>query len=150
MTLGFRLSRRLIAAVALQDESVTHHDSRYVARRRDQAEARMSRYLERLVEQLRPDRLCVYAPTSPTALTELLVQRVGELAARHGIPVVHIDRRTLRGAIGLEPDATRRALLEGVVALWPTCATLPAATQTAFAEAALAAMTGDVLAALSA
>ena len=144
MTLGFRLSRRLVAAVALQDDQVVHQDSRYVARRREAVEGRVSRYFDRLLDQLSPTTIWYYAPTRPEALSERLTQLLEASASRHGIPTRQLAAGSLRQALALPVRAPRRAILEHVVPLWPAVANLPRAQQATFAEAAVVAMTGDI------
>src|SRR5262245_4122807 len=139
MTLGLKLSRRLATAVAVDGEDVVFHDSRYIARRREQVESRLREYFDRLFEQLKPAAVYVYAPTAPETLTSRAIRLLQEAADRHAILYFEIDRTEMRAAVALQPDAKRQQVYERSASIWPEVTTLRKPQQVAFAEAAVTA-----------
>ncbi|MFA5897646.1 MAG: hypothetical protein WC829_00900 [Hyphomicrobium sp.] len=143
MILGFRLGRRLMAVVAVQDEAVTFHDCRFVSSRRDTLERAMRSYFSKILDQLSPSRICYYAPTTAKTATDRLVSLLEEQAVARSIPVIRTDRSGLLRACGLPPLATRQALKESVRDLWPVLSEGRLDRQLVCAEALVSALVGE-------
>lgn len=144
MILGLRLGRRLIAAVAVQDEQVTFHDCRFVTSRRDVLERAMRAYFAKILDQLSPARVCYYAPTTANTATDQLAVLLTEQATARHIPVVRTDRANLLQACGLPPGAKRPALRDQMRDLWPALAEGRPDRQLVGAEALASALVADV------
>lgn len=138
MTLGLRFSRRMVAAVALDEERIVFHHFRYVSK----GQTRMARYLATLLEQLRPGAVCYYAPTSTQTVTESLATRLQEETAKRGVPVIRVGRVELLASLGLDRIRTRRDLLLKLQDLWPIL-THKSEAQLAMSEAVVSALIGD-------
>jgi hypothetical protein len=149
MTLGLKLGRRLTAAVAVDGEEVVFQDSRYVARRQEEVEPRLRGYFDRLLEQLRPQAVYFYAPTTAAALTERLAQLLQESADQFAVPAIRLDRSEIRAAVALPGRAARQAVYQELATLWPQVGECRKPQQLPFAEAAVAALIGDVTHALA-
>lgn len=144
MILGLRLGRRLIAAVAVQDEHVTFHDCRFVTSRREVLERSMRTYFAKLLDQLSPTLVCYYAPTTANTKTDQVTVLLTEQATARRIPVVRTDRAHLLQACGLPPGATRSALRDQMRDLWPALADGRPDRQLVGAEALVSALVADL------
>lgn len=146
MILGLKLGRRLLGAAAFDQEQFTFADSRYVGTRRTVPETTAA-YFRRLIEQTRPLVICYYAPTTPDApesLTDEVVRLLEKEAALARIPVKGLTRSDIFGSFGLVALKTREALLEVMVQLWPDLSDVKPRRQSAVAEAAVAALVGEL------
>lgn len=143
MILAFRLGGRLIAACGLAAESFAFHDSRYLGRRKDHA-ALLPAYFHRLLEQTTPKAIYAYAPSAADSSTEELLTLLETAAATFGLPVKRLARSDLFTAFGLQPFRTRSELLASLLHLWPELATNHVPRQLPLAEAAAAALVGDL------
>jgi hypothetical protein len=144
MTLGLKLGRRLVGAVALDDETVTFHDSRFVRARRDQPGTALSTYVGRVLDQVRPSVVYMYAPVGVGTVTAELVGALEREAARRGIPVKPLTRTDVLGSFGLRLLRTRAELREVIGVIWPALAEVKRHRQDTVAEAAAAALVGDI------
>lgn len=142
--LGLKLGRRLTAAVALRDETFVFHDVRSVPSRAETLEAGITRYLQTLFEQLRPAHVYYYAPTSTQTTTGRLVLLVEQTAVYHGIPASRLAKAEVFGTVGLLPARTRRDLRDQMQHLWPTLSEGKFIRQAVLAEAAAAALVGEL------
>lgn len=143
MMLGFRLGRRLIAAVAVQGEEVAFHDCRFVSSRRDTLERAMREYFAKLLDQLSPVHIYYYAPTTIKGATDRLVNLLAEEAFARNIPIKPVGKAALFDGCALPVGAKRRHLREMVDGLWPILSEGPVDRQLAYAEALVAALVGE-------
>ena len=146
MILGFKLGRRLLAAVGLDAEQFGFVDSRYVGRRQTLTET-ASAYFHRVIDQARPSVIYVYAPTAPDepeSLTKALVGVLETEAGRVGVPVKELERADLFGSFGLVALRTRPQLFDVMSAIWPALSEAKKERQLILAEAGAAALVGDI------
>ncbi len=143
MMLGLRLGRRLMAAVAVDDEQVVFYECRYVSSRRDTMERAMRDYFAKILDQLSPTRVCYYAPTTVGAATDLLTSLLVAEAAARNIPAVRIEKATLLASCGLPTGSKRRHVREMVEDLWPVLSEGQVDRQLVCAEALVSALIGD-------
>ena len=144
VVLGLKLGRRLTAAAALRDETFVFHDVRSVPSRADTLEAGITRYLQTLFEQLKPTHVYYYAPTSTQTTTGRLVLLVEQAAENHGIPARRLAKSDVFGGVSARPARTRRELRDQVQHLWPTLSEGKFIRQAVLAEAAAAALIGEL------
>jgi len=143
MMLGLRLGRRLMAAVAVDDEQVVFYDCRFVSSRRDTLERAMRDYFSKILDQLSPALICYYAPTTAKTATDRVAILLEEQAVARSIPMIRTDRPTLLQACGLPPLATRQALTDRVRDLWPVLSEGRLDRQLVCAEALVSALVGE-------
>lgn len=143
MILGLKLGRRLIAAVGLSDEAFSFRDSRYIGSRRELA-ATVPAYFRRLLEQSRPRTIYAYAPSAPDSSTEDVVALLEAEAAKMGVTVKRLTKSDMLGSFGLVPLRTRSELRTVLLHLWPQLSENPELRQVPLAEAAAAALIGDL------
>lgn len=148
MTLGFKLGRRLIAAVAIENEQVAFSDSRFVASRRDTLSRGIPRYFDQVLQQLHPSAVFYYAPTNRHTLTEELVDLLRQAASRAHVDVVPLQKRDLVHSFGATPIRTRKELRECIAPFVPQLSEGKTHRQIAVAEAAAAALVGELRCAL--
>jgi len=144
MILGLKLGRRLMAACALDDERFTFHDSRFVTLRKVTPVPGLTRYFQQLITQVKPVAIYYYAPTGQQTLTEDLVKLLITTAGEMGIPAKPLSKSDVFGSFGVLPLLTRRELREHLQHLWPVLSQGKMHRQVALAEAAAAAMVGDL------
>src|SRR5689334_883627 len=143
MILGLKLGRRLMAACGLEDEQFAFHDSRFVPRSVAPNPA-LARYFRQVIAQVRPTAIYYYAPTGQQTLTEALVNVLVTTAGEMGIPAKPLSKSDVFGSFGVLPLRTRRELREHLQHLWPVLAQGKVHRQVALAEAATAALVGDL------
>jgi hypothetical protein len=142
--LGFKLGRRLIAAAALADEQFVFSDQHYVTPRPASRDANMARYFERLLDQVKPALVFYYTPATARGTTKQLVTLLEQAAAARGIPVRGLTKSELMDHFGFTPVRTRRELRELLAHLWPVLEDGKDIRHAVLAEAAAAAMNGEV------
>ena len=143
MTLGLKLGRRLVAAVAISGEEFAFQDSRFVPRRA-QLTSGFSRYLQQLLQQVNPSIVYFYAPGGDEGLTRELVSVLEAETAAAGVNTKRLTKTDVFGAFGLAPLKTRRELRDLLQNLWPTLSEGKVHRQAALAEAAAVALVGDL------
>lgn len=143
MILGLKIGRRLIAACAIHNETFTFHDSRYVGAKATLATA-IPAYLQQLIAQVHPRVIYVYAPSTPDSSTEQLVRLLEAEAANSAVSVKTLQKSDVIGSFGLVPLRTRTELRDQVLHLWPELAHEREPRQVPLAEAAAAALIGDL------
>ena len=143
MILGLKLGRRLIAACGLAEEEFRFRDSRYIGSRRRLAET-VPVYFRRLIEQSRPRAIYAYAPSVTESSTEAVVALLETEAAKAGIAVKRLTKPDIFGSFGLVPFRTRGELRTTLLHLWPQLSEHPDVRQIPLAEAAAAALVGDL------
>lgn len=143
MILGLKLGRRLIAACGLADEEFRFRDSRYIGSR-DQLAETMPAYFRRLIEQSRPRTIYAYAPSPAASSTGKVVALLETAAAEAGISVKWLAKPDILGSFGLVPLQTRSELRSAVLHLWPQLVENSEVRQVPLAEAAAAALIGDL------
>src|SRR5262245_13662757 len=99
MIVGFRLGRRLLAVVAIEDETITFCDSRFVATNR--VERGIPRYFDQVLSQLKPSAICYYAPTSAGSVTERLAALLTQSASRIGLTAMALTKQDLFGSFAV-------------------------------------------------
>lgn len=144
MTLGIKIGRRLTAIAGLDGERFAFRDSRYAIKRREVQIEAFTQYIARVIEQVRPTAVYFYAPTAPETLASELARTLEAQAAKAGIPVRSLSRADVFGSFGVLPLRTRRELREVITAIWPELATALISRQEALAEAAAAALIGEL------
>jgi hypothetical protein len=143
MILGLKLGRRLIAACGLSDEEFQFRDSRYIGSR-NQLLSTVPAYFQRLIDQSRPTTIYVYAPSVAESSTEEIVGLLEVEAAKAGIAVKRLTKTDVLGSFGLVPLQTRSDLRTTLIHLWPQLLENAEVRQVPLAEAAAAALIGDL------
>lgn len=144
MILGLKLGRRLVAAVALNDDRFVFQDSRYVRSPRTALEPVFERYLRHVFEQVKPAAVYYYAPIAAKTVTELLIKQLTAVSGAFGIPVKPLTRLEVFGSFGVLPIRTRHELCEQITAFWPALREAKVQRQEVLAEAAATALVGDL------
>ena len=144
MILGMRLGRRLLAAVAFDDEETILCDSRFVPSRRDGLERGFAKYFDQLIAQVNPDEVFYYAPTGPQTVTERLIELLRAAADRASIPSTRVTKQDLFPSCGMPAPRTRRELRECLGAFVPQVAENKTVRQVVVAEAAATALVGEL------
>jgi len=141
--LGLKLGRRLMAAAVLQDEAFILGDQRYVTSRPASFDRSLTRYLETLLEQVKPSVLYYYAPDSQSPVTARLIALLDQVAGTHGIPARRLTKPELLINFGVIPIRSRRQLREVLQHLWDRLQGT-SVREAVLAEAAAAALVGEV------
>lgn len=144
MTLGLKLGRRLMGAVVVDDEQCVLRDSRFVTARTADRAVAVTRYLTQLLDQAPPTAIYYYAPTGVETVTTSLVEVVQSTAGARGIPVRPLTRLDVFGSFGVTPFRTRRDLRDHLVHFWPELAEGQPHRREVLAEAAAAALVGQL------
>lgn len=118
--LAIRLSRRAVGVAALVDEEFTFADGRHLTSRKDRVDAALDRYIRRLIEQVVPARVVVYAPRTTHGVANRLRDAVFAVARSAHVPVQEIEKPRLLEAFGVARPRTAVALREVVGSIWPT------------------------------
>jgi len=144
MILGIKLGRRLVAAAGLDDERFIFRDSRFVPSRQAMLGPAMGRYLTQVLTAAAPAAVYCYAPTEAHSLTEQLFALLEVQAARLAIPVKRLTKFDIFTSFGVLPLRARDDLLAQAQLLWPDLTEMKKHRQLALAEAAVAALVGDL------
>lgn len=143
--LGIKLGRRLIATVGLRDEEFVFGDQRFVTSRPQSFESAMTRYFDTVLDQLRPDLIFYYVPAPSGTVAARLIGILESVAARQQLSARPLAKTDVFDNFGVLPLRTRRELREYLAAFWSTLTDGKVASQWVLAEAASAAMNGEVL-----
>lgn len=143
MTLGLRLGRRFVAAAGFEDEAFRFQDCRYVGSRR-QISVTMAAYFSRLLEQSRPDTIYAFAPSPANSTTGEILGLLEAAASKAGVVVKRLTKSDLFRSFGPMPLGTRAELRTVMLQLWPQLTQSPELRQRSLAEAAAAALVGDL------
>ena len=144
MILGLKLGRRLLAAVAFNDEEPILCDSHFVPSQKDELERRVARYFNQLISQVKPVEIFYYAPTGSQTVTERLVDVLNSSARTAGLAATRLRKRDLFSSLGVPPPRTRRELRECLSVFVHQVGENKAERQVVIAEAAAAALVGEV------
>jgi hypothetical protein len=144
MILGLKLGRRLLAAVAFNDEETILCDSRFVPSRKEDLDRVFAKYFDQLIAQVKPVEVFYYAPTGPQTLTERLVHVLSAAVNRVGLPASRVTKQDLMFSFGLPPLRMRRELRECVSPFVPQVSENKTARQVVIAEAAATALVGEL------
>jgi 5-formyltetrahydrofolate cyclo-ligase len=142
MTLGVKLGRRLLAAVAFDDEQVIFCDSRFVPSKREDLH-RLAKYIDQLIAQVQPTEVVYYAPSASESVTEQLAGLLEATMNKAGIPTSRLTRQELFASFGTPPVRTRRELRECLSSFVPQVNENKTARHVVMAEAAAAALVGE-------
>lgn len=146
--LGFRLSRRSLAVVAVSDFDVVFDRVRYLPTNPDRMEERVRRFVRQLVQQFEPSALAYYAPTIGESRSQRLVQILEEEVTQTGIPLQRLNKGDVFSGFSVVPLRTREHLRANLEHVWPEVAADPNGKvlrrQVILAEAAAAALLGAV------
>jgi len=144
MILGLKLGRRLLAAVAFEDEETILCDSRFVPSRKDELERGFGRYFDQLIAQVKPEEVFYYAPTGQQTVTERLAELLRAAVDRAGIPATRVTKQDLFPSCGIPVPRTRRELRECLGTFVPQVGENKPARQVVIAEAAATALVGEL------
>lgn len=142
MILAFKISRRLVASVGLKAETFSMADSRYLGPR--DSLPRLVPYFRRLIEQASPRAIYVYAPGEKGASIEDLLRLLEVEAGRCGLSIHRLVRSDIFTAFGLLALPNRRELFATMQHIWPEIPRPPDERGIPLAEAAAAALVGDL------
>ena len=144
MILGLKLGRRLVAAVAFDDEEAILCDSRFVPSGTEDLERVVARYFDQVISQVKPIEVFYYAPTSAQTVTERLVDVLTAAVARVGLTATRVTKEDLIASFGIPPLRTRRELRECISTFFSQVGENKAARQVVIAEAAATALVGEL------
>jgi hypothetical protein len=145
LTLTLRLSRRAVAAVALDDESLAFCDGRHLNSRRDRAVAGATRYVARVLELTAPSKVLIDAPAKNGSTNGAILGSVLDLLAERKIVTCRIATADVLQAFGAPALHTRSELRRTTEAFW---ANIPSAVGNLIPfvlEAAAVALLGEAL-----
>lgn len=143
MILGLKVGRRVLAAVALDDESFVFQHSRYAPSRTSTIQSGLTRYFSHLLEQVKPSAVYYYGSTAPQTLTEDIIKLLVTTAGSRGIPAKPLTKLDVFGSFGIQPFRTRQELRDHLAHLWPAIGESKPVRQAALAEAAATALVGE-------
>lgn len=144
MILGIIFTRRLMAAVGLEDGVITFMDSRFVPSKAAEIGRVSSSYLRRILDQGRPGAVFVCLPPRLGRISAALRDMLDAEAGAMGIPVKRLGRIKVLTSFGLMPLRNRRDVLEVASQLWPSLLEAKRGRQAFLCEAATVAAVGDV------
>src|SRR5438128_1826010 len=113
--LALRVSRRAIGVAALADEQFSFTDSRHLTSRTDRAIEAAERYLSRLIVELHPERVALFAPTTGDGVTAKVARALTQTLTASAVPVVVLDRQRLLNSFGTRPVKIRKHLHQVVL-----------------------------------
>lgn len=142
MILAFKLSRRLLASVGFRGEEFCLADTRYIGPRA--TFPRLSPYFRRLIEQAQPRAIYIYAPGPSGSAVDDLLKVLEAEAAGMGILVRRLSKSDIFTAFGLLPLRNRQELSTLIQQIWPAMPVAEGERGTPLAEAAAAALVGDL------
>jgi hypothetical protein len=143
--LSLRISRRAIAAVVLEGDELRFRDGRCLNSRRDRAERSAESYVERLVAQLRPRGVMIYAPNTDEGMTSGVLRVVQTTIVRAGISLRLLTRQELLNAFAVPPMRHWREVREVVQPYWPQLSGANAAALPFIVDAAAVALYSQAL-----
>lgn len=144
-TLAISLTRRQIAAVIVKDGEVAFYECHYLRSNKDTARTSVLRLVERLALQFKPSTVVLYCPATDGTSGEALGRVIKEWVVSQELPLLSLSRGKLYEALGEPAPQTSRALAEALRIIWPGLDAARTASKKAVAEAATAALIGDVL-----
>jgi hypothetical protein len=142
MILAFKLSRRLLASVGFRGEEFCLADTRYIGPR--STFTRLSPYFRRLIEQAQPKAIFIYAPGPTGSAVDELLKVLEAEAAGMGILIRRLTKQDIYSAFGLLPLRTRQEMFAVMQQIWPAMPVAEGERGTPLAEAAAAALVGDL------
>src|SRR5258708_6787768 len=94
--LALRLSRRAMAAVALDDDDqIVFADGRHLTSRMPQAEVSADRYLAHVIDQIRPRVIAAYVPDEVIGITALVLTKLQRLTETASLPLRIVKKTDL-------------------------------------------------------
>src|SRR5688572_29096646 len=100
--LALRFTRRAIGAAAIRQGEMTLLDGRFLSPRPERVVPSALRYLDKLLEIVKPTLVAIDAPTAGRHTRGLLLlAEVEALLATRGIPLLRLDRHDLLAAFGV-------------------------------------------------
>jgi len=139
--LTLRITRRAIGAAALSAGELTLLDGRYLNPRPERIVPAALRYLTKLLDLTRPDRVVLDAPSADemSTMTGRIVDASMSVIAERGIPVVAVSRLDILNAFGVTRITDRREARELARILWPDVQRVTGKVQPYVADAVAAA-----------
>ena len=148
--LALRLSRRAIAAVMLAEERLEFREGRHLNSRRERAERSAGKYVERLVDQLAPTGVVVYAPSTDENARSQVLRVVQTVIVRAGISIRIVARRELTEAFGIPSVRGWTEIRASTESFWPELVALRTAVRPFITESAAVALYAESFLALAA
>ena len=116
--LALRVSRRAIAAVSLDDETLGFADARHLTSRRGKAVDAAIRYVSRLLDQAAPSAVVIDAPAKGGSATMSVAEAIADLLTRRSIVHTSLPTADILLAYGMPALRSRRELRAVAAALW--------------------------------
>ena len=147
--IALRLSRRAIAAAMLKEEQLEFRDGRHLNSRRERAERSAGSYVERLVQQLAPTGVVIYAPSTDDGLRSQVLRTVQTVLVRAGVSLRIVSRREMTEAFGSPPVRGWSEIRAATESFWPELTRLTSAVRPYVTEAAAVALYAESFLALA-
>jgi hypothetical protein len=138
--LTLRISRRAIGAAVLSGDALTLIDGRHLTSRRDRAALAALRYLKRVLDIAKPDRVVLDVPRSPISDTDRVTTAMATALHERGINALMIGKLDVLGAYGTRPIRSREELRHLAQAFWPELQRIVGRVQPYVSDAAVAAL----------
>jgi len=142
--LALRLTRRAVAAVLVQEETVAFHDGRHLSSRRPRAVATAERYLERMLELLKPTLVVIDAPNADGSTTSQLLQVTVAALTKLGIQSTVVSVPDVLSSYGVPGLKSRTELLRVAERFWPELTAVTAHLKPYIVDAAAVALYMEV------
>ena len=117
-SLTLRLSRRAIAATALQEEGLAFCDGRHLTSRKDRAVAAAERYVQRILDLTTPARVLIDAPAKGGSTTTAILDVVTKLLSARKIAYEIVTTAELLQAYGTPALHSRTELRRLTELFW--------------------------------
>jgi hypothetical protein len=144
IVLALRITRRAVAAATVQDDDLTFHDARHVSSKKERALAGAERYITRLMDVTKPTFVMLDSPHTPRSTTSQVLEIVTGVLARLHVPWEMVSVSDILSSFGQPGVRSRRELVRVIEPFWPALAQLSSNVKPYVADAAAAALYGDV------
>jgi hypothetical protein len=145
MIVAIRISRRAIGVVRLIDEQYEFSDARYLPSDKGNALTAGENYLIKMLTQLTPEVVAIYAPSSSDSITRALAEMLIELLHARAIPTILLDKLSLHRAFAAATTKQMRTMMDQI---WPEAGQARKAVRALLLEAAAGAIAGECVHAL--
>ena len=117
--LALRFTRRAIGAAAITGGDMSLLDGRFLSPRPERTIPSALRYVEKLLDLVRPSVVAIDAPAVADTRGAALITEVTGLLERRKVAILRLERHDLLAAFGVTRLHDRRELRELVRILWP-------------------------------
>lgn len=140
----FRLSRRAVAAVTIEEDRLGFYDGRHLSSNQARGLTSAERYFHRILDLTTPTTVVIDAPLKDGSQTARLLQRLQDLLAERKVVARVVATTDVLSAFGVPGVRSRTELVRVVEPYWAELATMRAKVKRFVVEAAACALYVDV------